>query len=672
MPQADNSQRYAEHKEREATRSRKKSEAGRDIGDIPPVIDRARRDACEFNLRLFCQTYLAEQFTLAWSKNHLLAIGKIERAILKGGLFALAMPRGSGKTTLAEAAALWAILYGHKRFVVIIGAESEHAEEIADSLRTELETNDKLYEDFPEACFPIAALDGIVNRAAGQLYKGERTRMRWTGKLLRLANIPGAACSGAIIKTAGITGRIRGMRFKLPDGSTLRPDLVIPDDPQTDESAASIEQNKKRLKVLAKAVLGLAGPGKKISGVMPCTVIEPGDAIDQILDQTKFPQWQGQRTKLIEKWPESPLWQTYCEIWKQSVREGRGIADATEFYFDHYEEMQAGAVVNWEARFDPEELDAIQHCWNLKLLIGEKEFEAEYNNNPQHDDDRKLLDFTMLARVGAFAQWLLPHWAIKNTCFIDVQGEALFYVGASWAQDFTGHVHEYNIWPRQRAGLVRLSELTDPLSEHPGQQTARIYEGLKNLIGFLRGKVNYDAIGIDANWGVSTDTVYKVAFELAGSNVHACHGRFYGASSAPLNGGKPKIGEQRGYYWKRIIEGPRTRILFDANSWKDTLLSSLMTPLNDGGALTVYSGPVDDHQLIDEHAHSEYFVEVWARGNKKNEWKQTPGVDNHWWDGMVGASMLASFCGCSVPSWGSDRAKPVSFAEMQARARRAG
>ena len=31
-------------------------------------------------------------------------------------------------------------------------------------------------------------------------------------------------------------------------------------------------------------MLGLAGPGKKISGIMPCTVIRPGDMADRILD----------------------------------------------------------------------------------------------------------------------------------------------------------------------------------------------------------------------------------------------------------------------------------------------------------------------------------------------------------------------------------------------------
>jgi hypothetical protein len=40
--------------------------------------------------------------------------------------------------------------------------------------------------------------------------------------------------------------------------------------------------------------LRLAGPGKKISGIMPYTVIRPGDMADRILDRDKHPQWQGE------------------------------------------------------------------------------------------------------------------------------------------------------------------------------------------------------------------------------------------------------------------------------------------------------------------------------------------------------------------------------------------
>ena len=51
-------------------------------------------------------------FYLPWSPDHLRAIEKIEQAVLNGDKFALAMPRGSGKTTLCKIAVLWAASTG--------------------------------------------------------------------------------------------------------------------------------------------------------------------------------------------------------------------------------------------------------------------------------------------------------------------------------------------------------------------------------------------------------------------------------------------------------------------------------------------------------------------------------------------------------------------------------
>mgnify|MGYP000922394388 CR=1 FL=1 len=46
------------------------------------------------NFRFFCETYFPEIFYLPWSRDHHRVIDKIERAVLNGGLFAMAMPRG--------------------------------------------------------------------------------------------------------------------------------------------------------------------------------------------------------------------------------------------------------------------------------------------------------------------------------------------------------------------------------------------------------------------------------------------------------------------------------------------------------------------------------------------------------------------------------------------------
>jgi hypothetical protein len=134
------------------------------------------------------------------------------------------MPRGSGKTSLVETAALWSLLYGYRDFVAIIGADEEHARTMLDSIKVECETNDRLLEDFPEAVFPIVALEKIHQRAKGQLYKGKPTNIEWTANEVQFPTIPGSKATGGIIRVAGITGRIRGMSAKrAADGRKARP-----------------------------------------------------------------------------------------------------------------------------------------------------------------------------------------------------------------------------------------------------------------------------------------------------------------------------------------------------------------------------------------------------------------------------------------------------------------
>src|SRR5690606_27367587 len=160
-----------------------------------------------------------------WSDDHRKVLRKIEQAVLQGGLFAMAMPRGSGKTTICECACIWAVLNGHREFVCLIGSDEGHAMDMLESIKTERDANELLLADYPEVCHPIQSLDGIANRCNGQLYHGERTHIGWTAKYIVLPTLQPkgwsqdetrgalirddgrALASGAIIRVAGITGR---------------------------------------------------------------------------------------------------------------------------------------------------------------------------------------------------------------------------------------------------------------------------------------------------------------------------------------------------------------------------------------------------------------------------------------------------------------------------------
>ena len=108
---------YAEARRRQAERNRAATKAAQDIYPVPEIEDYDRRKACGESLQLFCQTYFPRAFWRPWSDDHLRVIARIEKAVLEGGLFAFAMPRATGKTTLSRCSALWAILYGYRPFV---------------------------------------------------------------------------------------------------------------------------------------------------------------------------------------------------------------------------------------------------------------------------------------------------------------------------------------------------------------------------------------------------------------------------------------------------------------------------------------------------------------------------------------------------------------------------
>ncbi len=657
---------YEAMKERARLRNAMLSLSGRDIGELPAVADPARRARAAKDFRYFCETYFGQTFHLKWSDDHLKVIAKIEQAVLEGGLFAMAMPRGSGKTSLCEIACLWAMVYGHREFVALIGSDEEHAAGMLESIKAELENSEILGADFPEVCHPIRSLEGIHQRASGQLYQGKQTHIGWTAREIVLPTIPGSAASGALIRVAGITGRIRGMKHKRVDGVSVRPSLVLIDDPQTDESARSPSQCANRERILAGAILGLAGPGRKIAGLMTLTVVRPDDLADRILDRDKHPQWQGERTKMVYVFPaREALWQRYAEVRAEGLRSDRGIKAATEFYRQHRAAMDEGAVVAWPERFNHDELSALQHAMNLKLQ-NEAAFFAEYQNEPlpevQAADDLLSAD-QIAAKVSGHQRGQVPLGCTRLTMFVDVQGKALFYLVAAWEDDFTGYVIDYGTEPDQKHphGYFTLRDLRRTLATaapRAGVEGA-IYAGLERLIAATVARewrrddgamVRIDRCLIDANWGSSTDVVYQFCRQSPHAGVlMPSHGRYVGASSIPFSDYKRKRGERVGLNWRvPVVTGKRSvrHVVFDTNYWKSFVHARLAVPMGDPGCLSLYGSKPEPHRLLAEHLTSEYRVKTEGRGRTVDEWKlRVEGLDNHWLDGLVGAAVAASMQG---------------------------
>ncbi len=668
---------YEAMKEAARARNAELSAIGRDIGDIPEVVDPHRKARAATDFRFFCEAYFPQTFSLPWSDDHLKVIAKIETAVLRGGVFAMAMPRGSGKTTLAETACIWAMLTGAREFVCLIGSDAGHARNMLESIKVEFETNDHLLDDFPEAVFPIHALERIHNRAKGQLCNGKATRIVWTADEIVLPTIENSKASGAIIRVAGIESRIRGMKFKRADGRAVRPSLVVLDDPQTDESARSDQQVRARMETLNGAILNLAGPGQKISGIMPCTVIRPGDMADQILDRDKHPAWQGERTKLVYAFPSNEkLWDKYAQLRADSFRNDGDGREATEFYRKHRKEMDAGAVIAWPQRHNEDELSAIQHAMNLRLQ-DERAFWAEYQNQPLPQDEGNSDQLTadaIAAKTNGHPRSVIPIGASHLTMFIDVQGKLLFHTVVAWEDDFTGYVVDYGTYPDQQRPVFTLREVQKTLARvAPGAGLeGSIYAGLEKLTGEYLARrwrrddgaeMRIERCLIDANWGQSTDVVYQFCRQSAHAGlIMPSHGRYVGASSIPFSEYKRKTGERVGHHWRiPNVQGRRQvrHVVIDTNYWKSFVHARLAVAMGDPGNLSLFGRKPAEHQLLAEHLTAEYRVKTEARGRVVDEWKiRAGGPDNHWFDCLVGCAVAASVQGAVLP--GTDaKAAPV-------------
>jgi len=678
---------YEAMKEAARARNAELSAIGRDIGDIPEVVDPQRKARAATDFRFFCEAYFPETFSLPWSSDHLKVIAKIETAVLRGGLFAMAMPRGSGKTTLAETACIWAMLTGAQEFVCLIGSDAGHARNMLESIKVEFETNERLLDDYPEAVFPIHALERIHNRAKGQLCGGKATRIVWTADEIVLPTIAGSKASGAIIRVAGIESRIRGMKFKRADGRAVRPSLVVLDDPQTDESARSDQQVRARMETLNGAILNLGGPGQKISGIMPCTVIRPGDIADQILDRDKHPAWQGERTRLVYVFPTNEkLWDKYAQIRADSFRNDGDGHEATEFYGKHRKEMDAGAVIAWPERHNGDELSAIQHAMNLRLQ-DERAFWAEYQNQPlpqEEGESDQLNAEAIAAKTNGLLRGVVPIGASHLTMFVDVQGKLLFHAVVAWEDDFTGYVVDYGTYPDQQRPVFALREVQKTLARvAPGTGLeGSIYAGLEKLTDSYLAKrwrrddgaeMRIERCLIDANWGQSTDVVYQFCRQSAHAGlIMPSHGRYVGASSVPFSEYKRKKGERIGLHWRvPTVQGRRQvrHVVIDTNYWKSFVHARLAVAMGDPGSLSLFGRKPGDHQLLAEHLTAEYRVKTEARGRVVDEWKiRAGGPDNHWLDCLVGCAVAASMQGSVLPGTDAKVAParaPIRLSELQ-------
>ncbi len=703
---------YREKMEKNAARARAKGEAARNIGRIPDPKDPVRRESCRLDLARFLLTYQSAIFCLPFCPDQVKAIRKIEEVVLDGGTNALGMPRAQGKTSICRGAALWGEAYGHRRFTVLVGATDTRAKQSLLAIKRQVQNNHLFGEDFPEICYPISRLERITIRANAQIYEREDgevdfTDLTWGTDELVFPVIAGAKSSGAIITAVGITGDVLGQLYPIAD-AFIRPDLVICDDPQTFESANSLSQVEQRERIILADILGLGGPGKKISCVMPITCKRKGDLADRFLSPKIHPAWNGTRTKMVYAWPvNKDLWDKYRAIRTtfdpdKDGDQKRAWREATEFYIDRQHDgwggdpnsvgMDTGAIVAWPERYDPDEVSAIQNAMNLRIDRGDEAFFSEFQNDPLGDvaDDTMMKPEAIARKINGIPRGIVPERAAHVTAFIDVQETLLYYCVMAWETNFTGYVVDYGTWPDQRRGYFRLREADRTIQRETGVagQEAQTYRALETLAAQLLEREWPKQGGAIANVakclidsGDQTDVVYQFCRNSRfKSIVTPSQGKGIRAKDNPMGmwAKKPQSIWGPLPFWveQGSAQRPLPHIIFDTNFWKSFVHVRLNVAMPNAGNISIFGE--DDilryggHRMFADHLTAEIPTVVEANGRKVAEWSEKPNTENHWLDCFVGNAVAASRLGV-VLAGHAEADKPsgkrTSWAEMQAKAK---
>lgn len=645
------------------------------------------RDQCDASLKTFLLTCFPQAFPLPFGPTHDRMVSEIERAVLDGGLKAIAAPRGTGKTTILLRAAMWAILTGRRRYVCIVAAEETSAVANLQTIKIEINHNEDLQRIFPRETWCLHQLGNEPRRAATQHYDSQPTGVEYGRNLINFGTIPGSRTSGAVISTAGITGRIRGQQSATLTGEIIRPDFVLVDDPQTKMSAGSPSQCKKRHETMMGDILGLAGPGVKVSGFCSCTVIYQNDLADRLLNRKLSADWNGDRVPMIQKWPKwMEGWDEYNQIRVEELVEEKSPDRSRRFVVDNFDRLHEGSQVYWEDRKGPLDVSALHHAMDL-YFRDQGVFAAEFQNSPLEERQKCAYDInvdTLCRRTVGIAKGRVPEDVDKITAFVDTQRELLYYTVVAWSTTGRGYVIDYGACPDQQRHYWTKHSVGYSLAQIYGDDfETYLRGGLDWLIEAILeneyttekgGKVMVDRLAIDARWGESTAIIRKLARESKHrARIHPSMGMYVGANSRPwqqLQSAKEKRSQARGVHAKLVVpkDGGRRELMYDTNYWKSFVADRLLCSAGSPKAIVLFDAKPHEHRMFAEHCANEDPVRcVGKTNNEVVEWRQRDGgsPENDYWDCLVGNAALASTIGVETHAGNKNSSTKVSRAIEQ-------
>lgn len=597
--------------------------------------DPDRRARLEKDPQQWLRYYLAQTYVRPFDKPHTDIIDGVMRACTAGGRFALAAERGIGKSSLMYGLVLMLKLSGVLQFPVYLPWSNPVMKRGLQFWRIALSFNTRLLDDYPEYCAPFAAARGTSQRLAG---------LRWAdtkepcGALLQVSDGMIIMPDGlGVIGGSTVNGNPRGLNLPQADGSILRPDLALVDDPQDRAVSKSLTLTSETCAKIDQDIAGLGTAGSDFPMLVSGNCISAGDVMDHYLAD---PNWIALRVSCVERWPDTweengeafKLWEIWWNLYRESAEA------AAKHYAEHRAVMTAGMALSSPHAYQAQVSATLPdiYCVAMKQYwrMGRRAFMAERQQRPTSSEE--LAPYTLSVNVicsrvdiqrPAFA---LPDYAKAIvTCGTDINHYGLHSAMCGFGNDSTAAIpwwgkYDKQTVPRDASDAARKSIIFSMLTEH-GRQIRSC-------------KLRPDCWVIDG--GYELETVMRYVRDGEGREMPF---RIYVSRGVSEDRYKPfgkwLIGEPRDHC--HLTEWPSGRgIVFSADYWREVMQRAWLAEIGQPGGISLYA--CDPKELAEHICREKLREKLQGSTGTFYKWETLPGRHD-FGDGLVMCYVGAAF-----------------------------
>ena len=317
------------------------------MNNINEAVRGARVEVCSGSVSTFARTYFKKYLYKEMCQFHKDLYSMLMSASReRNERIAIAAPRGSAKSVVVSLVyIIWSICYRKEGYIVILSDTHDQAVAFLSHIKEELENNEELCSDFPEAC------------GMGSVWK--------EGEIITQ--------NGVKVTALGAGQKIRGRRNK-----EARPSLIILDDIENDENTQNPDSREKLFnRWFSKAILKA---GSSSTNVVVIGTIQHYDSLlAKLTCDNEMPGWKKRIYKSVISWSEdTKRWETWANIFHgREPYKGLPSEEGAKAYFDDNKgAMLEGTKVLWAEKEDYYALMV------MKEKEGKWSFDSEKQNEP--------------------------------------------------------------------------------------------------------------------------------------------------------------------------------------------------------------------------------------------------------------------------------------------------